>query len=75
MLCIISQNYFITFTYKIIKTNDMKKQIKNLADDLELIGTKRKAFILEMKSLVVLMREDDFDQFYDVADVIMQKYM
>jgi hypothetical protein len=53
----------------------MKNEIKNLADDLELIGTKRKAFILEMKSLVVLMREDDFDQFYDVADVIMQKYM
>jgi hypothetical protein len=53
----------------------MKNEIKNLAEDLELTGVKRKAFILEMKSLVALMREDDFDQFYDVADVIMQKYM
>ena len=68
------QNPNRTLTYKINK-KDMKKEIKNLADDLELIGTKRKAFILEMKSLVALMREDDFDQFYDVADVIMQKYM
>ena len=53
----------------------MKNEILNLADDLELKGTKRKAFILEMESAVVLMREGDFDQFYSVADVIMQKYI
>ena len=52
----------------------MKQEIKNLADDLELKGDKRKAFIAEMNSHVVLMREDDFDQFYNVADVVMQKY-
>jgi hypothetical protein len=27
-----------------------------------------------MISSVVLMRENDYDQFYAVADVIMQKY-
>ena len=52
----------------------MKKQILNLANDLFLKGTKRKAFIAEMISSVVLMRENDYDQFYAVADVIMQKY-
>jgi hypothetical protein len=52
----------------------MNQEIKNLADDLELKGDKRKAFTAEMKSLVVLMREDDYDQFYAVADTIMQKY-
>ena len=52
----------------------MKKEIINLADDLFLKGTKRKAFIAEMMSVVVLMRENDYDQFYAVADVIMQKY-
>jgi len=52
----------------------MKKEIRNLADDLELKGVKRKAFISEMESSVALMREDDFDQFYAVADVVMQKY-
>lgn len=52
----------------------MKKQIIHLADDLFLKGTKRKAFIAEMTSLVVLIREDDYDQFYNIADVIMQKY-
>lgn len=52
----------------------MNTEIKNLADDLELKGDKRKAFIAEMKSSVALMRKDDFDQFYSVADVIMQKY-
>lgn len=53
----------------------MIKEIKNLADDAELTGVKRKAFILEMKSSVALMRKGDFDQFYAVADVVMQKYM
>jgi len=52
----------------------MKEEIKSLADDLELKGAKRKAFILEVESAVALMREDDFDQFYAVADVVMQKY-
>lgn len=52
----------------------MKKQILNLADDLFLKGNKRKAFINEMESLVVLMCEDDWGQFYAVADIIMQKY-
>ena len=52
----------------------MKKEIINLADDLFLKGAKRKAFIAEMTSAVVLMREDDYDQFYAVADVVMQKH-
>lgn len=52
----------------------MKNEIKNLADDLELKGARRKAFIAEMTSATALMRTDDFDQFYAVADVIMQKY-
>ena len=52
----------------------MKKQILIIADDLFLKGNKRKAFIAEMISSVVLMRDDDYDQFYAVADVIMHKY-
>lgn len=52
----------------------MKNEIKNLADDLFLTGNKRKAFISEFQSAVVLMRKDDFDQFYSFADIIMQKY-
>ena len=52
----------------------MKQEIKNLADDLDLKGAKRKAFVSEMESAVALMRKDDFDQFYSVADVVMQKY-
>ena len=52
----------------------MKKEIKNLADDLFLTGNKREAFILEFQSAVALMREDDFDQFYAFADIIMQRY-
>ena len=52
----------------------MKQEILNLADDLDLKGVKRKAFIAEMTSAVVLMRENDYDQFYAVADAIMQKY-
>jgi hypothetical protein len=52
----------------------MKKEIRNLADDLELKSVKRKAFILEMETAVALMREDDFKKFYAVADVVMQKY-
>lgn len=52
----------------------MKQEILNLADDLELSGTKRKAFVAEMESATALMRKDDFDQFYAVADVVMQKY-
>jgi len=52
----------------------MKIEIKNLADDIELKGDKRKAFIAEMESALPLIREGDFDQFYAIADVIMQKY-
>jgi len=54
----------------------MKEEILNLADDCGLIddSAKRNAFILEFESAVVLMREDDFDQFYAFADIIMQKY-
>ena len=54
----------------------MKKEILNLADDLFLVdgSAKRNAFILEFQSAVALMREDDFDQFYAFADIIMQKY-
>ena len=54
----------------------MTKEILNLADDLFLVdgSAKRNAFILEFQSAVALMREDDFDQFYAFADIIMQKY-
>jgi hypothetical protein len=51
-------------------------EIENLADDCELEdnSSKRESFVLEFKSAVALMREDDFDQFYAFADIIMQKY-
>ena len=54
----------------------MKDEILNLADDLFLEdnSNKREAFIKEFESAVALMREDDFDQFYAFADIIMQKY-
>ena len=54
----------------------MFEQINHLADDIELIDNtpKREAFISEFQSAVALMREDDFDQFYAFADIIMQKY-
>jgi len=54
----------------------MFEQIEYLADDIELVDntSKREAFILEFQSAVALMREDDFDQFYAFADIIMQKY-
>jgi hypothetical protein len=54
----------------------MKEEIRNLADDLFLDdnSNKREAFIKEFESAVSLMREDDFDQFYAFADIIMQKY-
>jgi hypothetical protein len=57
--------------------HDFKSEILNLADDifLEDTSSKRKAFILEFESAVALMRENDFDQFYAFADIIMQKYM
>ena len=54
----------------------MFEQIEHLADDIELVDNtpKREAFILEFKSAVVLMREDDDEQFWNFADIIMQKY-
>jgi hypothetical protein len=54
----------------------MKDEILNLADDclLEDDTPKREAFIKEFESAVALMREDDWDQFYAFADIIMQKY-
>ena len=52
----------------------MNQEILNLADDLELSGDRRKAFIAEMELAVKLMRKNDFDQFYAVADVVMQRY-
>jgi len=53
----------------------MKNEIKNLAEDLELTGVDLNNFIDEMENQIKMLKEDDFDQFYDVADVIMQKYM
>jgi hypothetical protein len=52
----------------------MNQEIVNLADDLELDDDKRKAFITEMELAATLIHKDDFDQFYAVADVVMQKY-
>jgi hypothetical protein len=54
----------------------MDKEILNLADDLFLKDNspKREAFIKEFESAKVLMRENDWDQFYAFADIIMQKY-
>jgi hypothetical protein len=51
-----------------------KTQITNCADDLFLRGDKRKAFKAEFMSAVVLMRDGDTDQFWDYADVLIQKY-
>ena len=53
----------------------MKNEIINLADDIELENDRREAFIEEMNSIIPLIREGDYDQFYAIADVIMQKYM
>jgi hypothetical protein len=53
----------------------MNQEIINLADDLELNGNKRKAFITEMELVVTLIHKDDFDRFYVIADRVMQKYM
>ena len=53
----------------------MKNKIINLADDIELEDDRRKMFIEEMNSIIPLIREDDYDQFYAIADVIMQKHM
>jgi glutathione synthase/RimK-type ligase-like ATP-grasp enzyme len=52
------------------------EQIVHLADDIELGDDtpKRDAFILEFQSAVKLMRNDDWDQFYAFADIIMQRY-
>ena len=58
----------------VIKLKNMKQEILNLADDLELELDKRKEFIAEMELAVKLMRKNDFDQFYAVADVVMQRY-
>jgi hypothetical protein len=54
----------------------MFEQIEHLADDIELVDNspKRDAFILEFQSAVKLMRNDDWDQFYAFADIIMQRY-
>jgi hypothetical protein len=52
----------------------MKKEILNLADDLDLKGTKRKAFIDEMVVAIGSIGKNNYDQFYAVADTIMQKY-
>ena len=54
----------------------MKTEIRNLANDLELGDDtlERDAFIREFEEAVDLMREDDWDQFYAFADIIMQKY-
>jgi hypothetical protein len=54
----------------------MENEILNLADDLFLEDNspKREAFIKEFESAVALMREEDFNQFYSFADIIMQKY-
>jgi hypothetical protein len=53
----------------------MKKEIKQLANDLELVGNVRRAFIAKMKASTTLMCKNDWNQFYAVADIIMQKYM
>jgi nitroimidazol reductase NimA-like FMN-containing flavoprotein (pyridoxamine 5'-phosphate oxidase superfamily) len=54
----------------------MKEEILNLADDLFLEdeSAKREAFIKEFESVVALIREDDWEQFYAFEDIIMQKY-
>jgi hypothetical protein len=54
----------------------MKNEIRNLADDLGLEDDtlERDAFIKEFEEAVDLMRENDWDQFYAFAYIIMQKY-
>ena len=51
-----------------------KTQITNCADDLFLRGDKRKAFKAEFMSAVALMKDGDKGQFWDYADILMQKY-
>jgi len=52
----------------------MNQEINNLADDLELEGNVRGEFITEMTSLIASLDDDDYDQFYDLADTVMQDY-
>jgi len=52
----------------------MIKEIKNLADDIELSGKQRQAFITEMKEAISKIDKDDYKKFYKIANKIMNKY-
>jgi len=53
----------------------MKNEIKNLAEDLELTGVDLNNFIDEMENQIKMLKEDDFDKFYKIADKVMIKYL
>jgi len=52
----------------------MIKEIKNLADDIELSGKQRQTFINEMKEAISKIDKDDYKKFYKIADKMMNKY-
>ena len=52
----------------------MIKEIKNLADDIELSGKQRQAFIAEMKEAISKISKGDYKRFYAIANKIMNKY-
>ncbi len=52
----------------------MKQEIKNLADDLELKGDRRKEFVAEMMNEIAVISDNDYDRFYAIANVVMQKF-
>ena len=53
----------------------MKNEILNLADNIELEGDKRKMFIEEMEWIMSVMKKPNYEDFYDVVDIVMQKIM
>jgi hypothetical protein len=53
----------------------MTNEIKNLAEDLELTDVALSNFIDEMENQIKMLKEDDFDKFYKIADKVMIKYM
>jgi len=49
-------------------------EIEHLADDIDLEGHERKQFISEMLKEITTISKNDWDKFYNIADVVMQKY-
>jgi len=53
----------------------MEQEIINLADNIELKGNKRELFIEEMRLIISIMRNPNWNDFYDVADILIPEYI